>query len=143
MNHSLEHEEGTAFQDPEAPAAVAVTLFPQEWAPVNKALQQPPGLHHPTTLAAAFFHPASRPLSDLSPTMGICSSSCCGGTRIALNPAAAAVIHDADADAIAIPGRSRDGLYEPVLADSEREAVADLLQYLENVCLCPITPRLS
>lgn len=29
-------------------------------------------------------------------------------------------------------GRSRDGLYEPVLADSEREAVADLLQYLEN-----------
>ena len=30
-------------------------------------------------------------------------------------------------------GRSRDGLYEPVLADSEREAVADLLQYLENV----------
>jgi hypothetical protein len=24
-------------------------------------------------------------------------------------------------------------LYEPVLADSEREAVADLLQYLENV----------
>lgn len=30
-------------------------------------------------------------------------------------------------------GRSRDGLYEPALADSEREAVADLLQYLENV----------
>ncbi|OHE96753.1 hypothetical protein CORC01_07899 [Colletotrichum orchidophilum] len=29
-------------------------------------------------------------------------------------------------------GRARDGLYEPVLADSEREAVADLLQYLEN-----------
>lgn len=29
--------------------------------------------------------------------------------------------------------RSRDGLYEPALADSEREAVADLLQYLENV----------
>ncbi|KAK2616654.1 Vacuolar protein 8 [Conoideocrella luteorostrata] len=28
--------------------------------------------------------------------------------------------------------RSREGLYEPVLADSEREAVADLLQYLEN-----------
>jgi vacuolar protein 8 len=38
----------------------------------------------------------------------------------------------------AILGRSRDGLYEPVLADSEREAVADLLQYLENVwCLAP------
>ena len=32
-------------------------------------------------------------------------------------------------------GKSRDGLYEPVLAESEREAVADLLQYLENVCL--------
>ncbi|MCJ1479393.1 Vacuolar protein 8 [Lambiella insularis] len=29
-------------------------------------------------------------------------------------------------------GRSKDGLYEPALADSEREAVADLLQYLEN-----------
>ncbi|RFU30065.1 hypothetical protein B7463_g6248, partial [Scytalidium lignicola] len=31
-----------------------------------------------------------------------------------------------------IAGRSRDGLYEPVLAESEREAVADLLQFLEN-----------
>lgn len=31
------------------------------------------------------------------------------------------------------PGRTKDGLYEPALADSEREAVADLLQYLENV----------
>ena len=30
-------------------------------------------------------------------------------------------------------GRSKDGLYEPALADSEREAVADLLTYLENV----------
>lgn len=30
-------------------------------------------------------------------------------------------------------GRSRDGLYEPVLAESEREAVADLLRFLENV----------
>ncbi|KAF4307967.1 Vacuolar protein 8 [Botryosphaeria dothidea] len=29
-------------------------------------------------------------------------------------------------------GRSKDGLYDPVLADSEREAVADLLGYLEN-----------
>ena len=29
--------------------------------------------------------------------------------------------------------KSKDGLYEPALADSEREAVADLLQYLENV----------
>ncbi|KIN04268.1 hypothetical protein OIDMADRAFT_40317 [Oidiodendron maius Zn] len=39
--------------------------------------------------------------------MGVCNSSCCGDN-------------------------SRDGLYEPVLAESEREAVADLLQYLEN-----------
>lgn len=30
-------------------------------------------------------------------------------------------------------GRSREGIYETTLADSEREAVADLLQYLENV----------
>lgn len=30
-------------------------------------------------------------------------------------------------------GKAHDGLYEPVLADSEREAVADLLQHLENV----------
>ncbi|KAL2443085.1 Vacuolar protein 8 [Exophiala dermatitidis] len=29
-------------------------------------------------------------------------------------------------------GRPKDNLYEPALADSEREAVADLLQYLEN-----------
>ncbi|KAI9846998.1 MAG: Vacuolar protein 8 [Sclerophora amabilis] len=39
--------------------------------------------------------------------MGICGSSC-------------------------FKGRSRDGLYEPVLAETEREAVADLLGYLEN-----------
>ena len=30
-------------------------------------------------------------------------------------------------------GRSKDSLYDPVLADSEREAVADLLGFLENV----------
>ena len=34
---------------------------------------------------------------------------------------------------VSVSARSRDGLYEPALADSEREAVADLLQYLENV----------
>ncbi|KAL2262447.1 hypothetical protein VTK26DRAFT_1296 [Humicola hyalothermophila] len=39
--------------------------------------------------------------------MGICTSSCCSG-------------------------KSRDALYENVLAENEREAVADLLQYLEN-----------
>lgn len=32
-----------------------------------------------------------------------------------------------------VAGRPKDNLYEPALADSEREAVADLLQYLENV----------
>ena len=37
--------------------------------------------------------------------------------------------------------KSRDGLYEPVLAESEREAVADLLQYLENVCNPLLSPR--
>lgn len=30
--------------------------------------------------------------------------------------------------------RSRDGIYETTLADNEREAVSDLLGYLENVC---------
>lgn len=30
-------------------------------------------------------------------------------------------------------GRSKDNLYEPQLAESEREAVSDLLAYLENV----------
>jgi hypothetical protein len=34
-----------------------------------------------------------------------------------------------------LAGQARDGaFYEPVLQDSEREAVSDLLQYLENVC---------
>jgi hypothetical protein len=34
-----------------------------------------------------------------------------------------------------IGGRSRDGIYETTLADNEREAVSDLLGYLENVCI--------
>lgn len=34
-----------------------------------------------------------------------------------------------------IGGRSRDGIYETTLADNEREAVSDLLGYLENVRL--------
>lgn len=42
-----------------------------------------------------------------------------------------------------LAGRPRDGLYEPALADTEREAVADLLQYLENVCLAPPVPAAS
>jgi hypothetical protein len=48
-----------------------------------------------------------------------------------------------------LPGRSKDSIYDPVLADSEREAVADLLGFLENVppqppsapCSLPSTPR--
>lgn len=34
-----------------------------------------------------------------------------------------------------VAGRQKDGLYEPALAESEREAVAELLAYLENVCI--------
>lgn len=60
--------------------------------------------------------------------MGAGCSTCCGG-KADLNTA----VFWPAIDANSIPGRARDGLYEPVLADSEREAVADLLQYLENV----------
>ena len=58
--------------------------------------------------------------------MGAVCSSCCGGTA-AISAPTQAVLTDSGV------GRAREGLYEPVLADSEREAVADLLQYLENV----------
>jgi hypothetical protein len=34
---------------------------------------------------------------------------------------------------ISLTARSKDSIYDPVLADSEREAVADLLGFLENV----------
>lgn len=37
-------------------------------------------------------------------------------------------------------GKSRDALYENVLAENEREAVADLLQYLENVRIAMCLP---
>ena len=40
-------------------------------------------------------------------------------------------------------GRTKDSLYEPALADSEREAVADLLAYLENVRLTIHPPRIA
>lgn len=47
-----------------------------------------------------------------------------------------------DSDCIVgILGRPRDGLYEPALADTEREAVADLLQYLENVRLTEVLTK--
>jgi hypothetical protein len=60
--------------------------------------------------------------------MGICGSSCCGGTILHFQGWTGCQAHSNDDT-----GKSRDGLYEPVLAESEREAVADLLQYLENV----------
>jgi vacuolar protein 8 len=59
--------------------------------------------------------------------MGVCGSSCCGGRQCIL------IIREGSTDYDASLGKARDGLYEPVLAESEREAVADLLQYLENV----------
>jgi len=40
----------------------------------------------------------------------------------------------------ALPARSRDGLYDTALAESEREAVAELLGYLENV---PTQPAIT
>lgn len=57
-----------------------------------------------------------------------------------LQPGATTAFADLEAPC-QIKGRSRDSLYEPIIADSEREAVADLLQYLENVRLLP--PLLS
>lgn len=53
---------------------------------------------------------------------------------MSLAPALIFVVFLLTADSVLL-GRARDGLYEPALADSEREAVADLLQYLENVRL--------
>ena len=35
-------------------------------------------------------------------------------------------------------GRTRNGLYEPLLQENEREAVADLLTYLESKFINPI-----
>jgi vacuolar protein 8 len=62
--------------------------------------------------------------------MGACQS-CCGGEQHRV------ATWRGITGRLDFPGKSRDGLYEPVLADSEREAVADLLQYLENVSYCP------
>lgn len=64
--------------------------------------------------------------------MGNVLSSCCGG--MAYNDDCAIIADN-------YIGRQKDGLYEPALADSEREAVAELLQYLENVRLCGFKPR--
>ena len=57
--------------------------------------------------------------------MGNCGSSCCKGTGFGWS--------DSFQATNLLPGRSKEGPYESALADNEREAVADLLQYLENV----------
>ena len=54
--------------------------------------------------------------------------SCCGGTLL-IN----VQVDDAALLTQLCIGRSKDSIYDPVLADSEREAVADLLGFLENV----------
>ena len=60
--------------------------------------------------------------------MGNVLSSCCK-SRL---PRPLNTLAYADSDS----GRPKDSLYEPALQDSEREAVADLLQYLEQVRIC-------
>jgi vacuolar protein 8 len=52
--------------------------------------------------------------------MGNCASSCCPGLfcRLELSN---------------VTGRDSDQYYEPALSEQERDAVADLLHYLENV----------
>lgn len=66
--------------------------------------------------------------------MGNCGSSCCKGSSRLEDYLAAT-------DRYRRTGRSRDNLYEPQLADSEREAVSDLLAYLENVRKSREAPR--
>lgn len=56
----------------------------------------------------------------------ICGS-CCGGMHLAHASHCPARLTRV------CTGRSKDSIYDPVLADSEREAVADLLGFLENV----------
>lgn len=57
-------------------------------------------------------------------------ASCCGG--VCLHPDS--VVGASKLMTCRVLGRSKDSLYDPILADSEREAVSDLLGYLENVC---------
>ena len=59
--------------------------------------------------------------------MGNCESLCCKGARQIDTTTKLTPLADRD------QGRPKEGPYESALADSEREAVADLLQYLENV----------
>ena len=72
--------------------------------------------------------------------MGICSSCCRGQSCYLLKTTVFLQAKNLQTTmALLMPyldtDRSKDGLYEPALADSEREAVADLLNYLENVGL--------
>ena len=62
--------------------------------------------------------------------ISVCTSCCKGDT---FSPPSTQNLTDAQSGE---SGRSKAGLYEPGLADNEREAVADLLQYLENVWSC-------
>ena len=68
--------------------------------------------------------------------MGNCESSCsscCKGVFFFSSQTPSLLMFYVGSDSLNLAGRSRDGgLYEPVLQDSEREAVSDLLQFLEN-----------
>lgn len=72
--------------------------------------------------------------------MGNWLSACCRGEPARSDTASELLL-------ITLEGRPKDGLYEPALAETEREAVADLLQYLENVihpgCRCKKTTHNS
>ena len=65
--------------------------------------------------------------------MGNTLSSCCGGSLLTFGAQRISLNSEI--------GRQKDGLYEPALAESEREAVAELLTYLENVCAHDHTTR--
>jgi hypothetical protein len=56
---------------------------------------------------------------------------CCGGQSLRETLSSARTL----LTIVYSAARSRDSIYDPVLADSEREAVADLLGFLENVPL--------
>jgi vacuolar protein 8 len=63
----------------------------------------------------------------ISDVCGKIFGSCCGGMR------SSSISRHVSGLTDCCVGRSRDSIYDPVLADSEREAVADLLGFLENV----------
>jgi len=79
--------------------------------------------------------------------MGACSSCCAGKLpkgccNRPIDEHASDVCPMADSfssrsfiRAFILQDRTRNGLYEPLLQENEREAVADLLQFLESKCL--------